>query len=214
VTAPNARPPAELWFTQHWGVVEPDGAGNYRTVELGSYVDALPADAVRLAPQPAGRFTYADPRADRDHMTEYRQFWQDLVETDGVLDLDKVALELSDYSFVMDQVAVVYCEITDSRMSKPNYFARDVIAEADARIEEIVEQALIDDREANSAAALGGPPPITDVQRAAERAIHEVLINHAGTDAQGMADHIADALAAWGLLADDATPTPTEETDR
>ncbi len=40
--------------------------------------------------------------------------------------------ELSDYRAVIENVSEVYVHITGGRMSKPNYLAEDVIAEADA----------------------------------------------------------------------------------
>jgi hypothetical protein len=51
-TAPadNDTAAPELWLTEFWGVIEPDGADHYRTIENGSYVAALPSDAVRLVP--------------------------------------------------------------------------------------------------------------------------------------------------------------------
>lgn len=59
-------------------------------------------------------------------------------------------------------------------------------------------------------AALAEKAAPADVQGAAERVIYEVLTDLAGTDAQGLADHIADALASHDLLA--STPTDTGET--
>ena len=67
---------------------------------------------------------------DRDHMADYRQFWAGLVETGGQLDLDKVARELHDYRHVIGQVPLVYDHITGGRLTKPNYFADDVIGAA------------------------------------------------------------------------------------
>jgi len=56
-------------------------------------------------------------------------FWKGIVYKDGKLDEEQVMKELSDYSYVMQQVSMVYCEITDNRMSKPLYHADDVIGE-------------------------------------------------------------------------------------
>ena len=50
-----------MWLTEYWGVIEPDGSGNYRTIGDGAYVAELPADAVRLVP--AGGSAPADTGA-------------------------------------------------------------------------------------------------------------------------------------------------------
>lgn len=61
----------------------------------------------------------------------YDEFWKDLVETDGVMDPEKVKAELADYSFLMHEVPKVYSEVTSFRVSKPNTMAFEVIAEHD-----------------------------------------------------------------------------------
>lgn len=58
---------------------------------------------------------------------EYDDFWKDLVEVDGVVNMDLVKNELSDYSFLMKEVPKVYMEVTNNTLSKPNYFAHEVI---------------------------------------------------------------------------------------
>ncbi|HWB34889.1 MAG TPA: hypothetical protein VHA75_02585 [Rugosimonospora sp.] len=55
-----------------------------------------------------------------DYMTTYRETWADLVETDGKLDLDKVARELHDYHFLLCEVPLAYDAVTGGRISKPN----------------------------------------------------------------------------------------------
>lgn len=70
-----------------------------------------------------------------DYETTYDEFWRDLVETDGSLDLDKVKRELHDYARVLDNVPKVYCHITHGRISKANTPADAVISEADAALE-------------------------------------------------------------------------------
>jgi len=65
----------------------------------------------------------------KDVNKDYEEFWKDLVEKDGVVDMEAVKAELSDYHHVLQNVPEVYVAITGGRMSKPNYFARDVIAE-------------------------------------------------------------------------------------
>lgn len=68
-------------------------------------------------------------KEERDYKKVYENFWKDLVEENGVLDKDKVMRELSDYEFMLDQVPKVYCEVTGSRISKPNTYAYEVIGQ-------------------------------------------------------------------------------------
>lgn len=72
-------------------------------------------------------------------------FWKDIVVKDGTLDIEQVRRELEDYYFVMDQVANVYDHITGGKLSKPNYHAKVVIAEADDFYEASFGQIAEDD---------------------------------------------------------------------
>jgi hypothetical protein len=55
-----------------------------------------------------------------DYMKEYDSFWRPLIEdANGVINVDKVARELADYSQLIMLVSQVYCELTNSRISKP-----------------------------------------------------------------------------------------------
>lgn len=80
----------------------------------------------------------------RDHMKVYREFWADLVEIGGMLNLDRVARELADFSHLMSQVPLVYDHVTSGLMTKPNYYAADVVAASNDRVERIVEENLAD----------------------------------------------------------------------
>ena len=75
-----------------------------------------------------------------DYMVTYHDFWQELVETNGALDLDKVARELHDFRTLMESASTVYCELAD--LSKPMTAPHAVIGEARRRIEEEVEEAV------------------------------------------------------------------------
>ncbi len=66
-------------------------------------------------------------KEERDYKKVYEDYWKDLVEKGGVLDKDAVMRELSDYEFMLDQVPIVYCEVTGNRISKPNTYAFEVI---------------------------------------------------------------------------------------
>jgi hypothetical protein len=56
-------------------------------------------------------------------------------------DREKIEAELSDYHFVMQQVPDVYMHITGGKMSKCNYYAHAVIAEADEYSEKFTNEA-------------------------------------------------------------------------
>lgn len=55
-------------------------------------------------------------------------FWKDIIYKNGKIDEKQVMKELADFSFVMDQVPEVYCAITNDRMSKCSYYAKDIIS--------------------------------------------------------------------------------------
>ena len=63
-----------------------------------------------------------------DYEKEYEDFWKDIVEKDGVVDMDQIKKELFDFSRVMQEVSIVYDNITNGRISKPNTKAFEVIA--------------------------------------------------------------------------------------
>jgi len=58
----------------------------------------------------------------------YEEFWKVIIEPNGEIDFDQVKKELYDYACVMHEVAKVYCELTGSRISKPNTKAESVIS--------------------------------------------------------------------------------------
>lgn len=88
---------------------------------------------------------HPDTPARPDYMVTYDDFWADLVETDGHLDLDKVARELSDYRRLMESASSVYSELAD--LSKPLTAAHVVIGEANRRTEEAIEEAVREETE-------------------------------------------------------------------
>lgn len=69
-------------------------------------------------------------------------FWRGVFDsiTDKT-DREKIEAELSDYHFVMQQVPDVYMHITGGKMSKCNYYAHAVIAEADEYSEKFTNKA-------------------------------------------------------------------------
>jgi hypothetical protein len=74
----------------------------------------------------------------------FKEFWMPLISTNGVFDLDKLALELWDYYRFMLSAAEVYCHITGNLISKVNTCASAVISVADDRIEDLIEEAIDD----------------------------------------------------------------------
>ena len=61
-------------------------------------------------------------------MTTVSDFWKEIVyDENGNLSEDLVAKELADYELILDEVPKVYCAVTNDRMSKPTYYAREVI---------------------------------------------------------------------------------------
>ena len=70
------------------------------------------------------------PDVEDEVLADWEDFWRELVVKDGKLDLAQVARELFDYHVAMRQVAIVYCDLTGSRFSKPNTRAEYVIEAA------------------------------------------------------------------------------------
>jgi hypothetical protein len=66
-----------------------------------------------------------------DWYKDYEEFWKPILEKDGVLDMNQLKKELSDYHFAMKNVPKVYMHITNDLMSKINYDADTVIDQAD-----------------------------------------------------------------------------------
>ena len=79
-----------------------------------------------------------------DYEEIYDIFWKDIVEVDGVLDMDQLKKELDDFHMVMEQVPSVYCHITDGQLSKCNYSARDVIQIAEDTEENHIQEVITD----------------------------------------------------------------------
>lgn len=63
---------------------------------------------------------------------DVEQFWRGIIcNEDGTIDEKKVMAELSDFSFIINQLPKVYCHITNNTLSKHMYPAETVIAVAD-----------------------------------------------------------------------------------
>lgn len=62
-----------------------------------------------------------------DYEKQYNDFWKDIVEKDGVVDMEQVKKELFDFRFMMKEVPKVYMEVTGGKISKTNTYAFEVI---------------------------------------------------------------------------------------
>lgn len=66
--------------------------------------------------------------ASKEVEQRFQEFWKDIVcNDDGTLNTIAVKNELSDYSFILDQVPKVYSEVTGGRLSYPNYEAETIL---------------------------------------------------------------------------------------
>lgn len=74
----------------------------------------------------------------------YAKHWSEIIEPGGELDMDQVKKELYDYRRMMHEVCMVYMHITNSRISKPNTMAHEVIGVADTIVEEHTLEAIED----------------------------------------------------------------------
>jgi hypothetical protein len=83
---------------------------------------------------------HAEPEVDR----VFAEFWADIVCPDGEWDLAQVKRELHDYHIALSEVPKVYCHVTGGRMSKPHYYAEDVIREADEWAEQLAKDSVTD----------------------------------------------------------------------
>jgi len=54
--------------------------------------------------------------------------WKEIIYKDGKLNEEQVLKELSDYAYLIQEVPIVYEQITYGRLSYPNYPAKTVIS--------------------------------------------------------------------------------------
>lgn len=87
-----------------------------------------------------------------DERAKSDAFWQPLIRTDGVLDETKILNELSDYSFLLENVPQVYMEISNGKLSKPNYPASVMIGEFEQTVIDAVAEETADLEKGHAAA--------------------------------------------------------------
>ena len=66
-----------------------------------------------------------------EYVQVFREFWSPMLFEDGEIDVDKVARELYDYGVLLDNVPLVYTDITCGLISKPFTEPRVVIQQAE-----------------------------------------------------------------------------------
>ena len=76
--------------------------------------------------------------------SEEHEFWDEIIlNDDGSVDLEAVYAELHDYRFLMGEAVRVYWDITCGQMSKPNYYAADIIAVADECVQKQIREEVV-----------------------------------------------------------------------
>jgi len=85
----------------------------------------------------------------KEYQKEYHRIWEEIVETDGELDLDKVMRELYDFSNLIESSSKVYCHVTRGLISKPTTTAEVIIRvfdeQRDLDIQEAIREEKLDD---------------------------------------------------------------------
>lgn len=67
-----------------------------------------------------------------DDLVSELEWWRDIILTeDGQLSLPHTLQELHDFRFIMEEASKVYAHVTCDMMSKPGYYAKDVIQQSD-----------------------------------------------------------------------------------
>lgn len=87
-------------------------------------------------------------RTSNDINKVYDDFWKEIIEVDGRIDMEQLKKELSDFQFIIGEVSKVYCEITGGRMSKVTYYADTVLSEFHEAQQEEWKSYLKDEKEA------------------------------------------------------------------
>ena len=83
----------------------------------------------------------------QDYEKEYEDFWKDIIEEDGVVNMDQVKRELSDFSKIIGNVGKVYDHVTCGQVSKPLTDSDVVIALHDDIRTKDIDDALLEYKE-------------------------------------------------------------------
>lgn len=76
---------------------------------------------------------------EQDYEQIYREFWQDIIEKDGQVNMDQAKRELYDFLILMDNARKVYYHVTGGKLSKTNYDAQVICDEADENYRKLHE---------------------------------------------------------------------------
>jgi hypothetical protein len=82
----------------------------------------------------------------KDYEITYEDFWKDIVEKDGKVDMDQIKRELSDYHYLLQEVPYVYDSLAG--LSKPHTPGHVIVARVEDRM--IDKQMAFDDLTARS----------------------------------------------------------------
>lgn len=80
----------------------------------------------------------------------YNEFWKDIIEKDGEIDKEQLMKELHDFSFLLEQIPFIFMHATGGKMSKVFYTSETVKAVIDEHIQDCIDEALEDEKQAPS----------------------------------------------------------------
>ena len=84
----------------------------------------------------------------KNNIEQNWKFWKAIIcNKDGSINLKQLKKELSDFSFIMEQIPIVYSNITGNRLSKLMYYADTVIKVANEYQEELIQDLLKEEKE-------------------------------------------------------------------
>jgi hypothetical protein len=87
---------------------------------------------------------WVDEEFDKEFEEDWKNFWLDILITDGKFDEKKIKDEIHDFAYVLREVPKVYSHITNGQMSKPNYWSSEVISVADDVTTELCNESYDD----------------------------------------------------------------------
>ena len=67
----------------------------------------------------------------------YQEFWKEIIEKDGIIDIEQIKKELYDFSTIIRNISIVYDHVTGGAISKPLTLPEIVIAIADEHYQEL-----------------------------------------------------------------------------
>lgn len=81
----------------------------------------------------------------KEYEKTYQEKWKEIIENkDGSLNKEQIMKELFDYSIMLENVPIVYKEVTGGLLSKPHHSANSIICEFENYIERLIGRDLED----------------------------------------------------------------------